>query len=50
MLWDAETQDRRQEFLEHTDWIRSVKFHPNGTSLASGSDDKTIKMFDLRTN
>ena len=27
-----------------------MKFHPNGTSLASGSDDKRIKVFDLRSN
>ena len=27
-----------------------MKFHPNGTSLASGSEDQKIKVFDLRSN
>jgi len=33
----------------HTDWVRSVTFSPDGTSLVSGSDDKTVKLWDVQT-
>ena len=30
----------------HSDWIMSVAFSPDGTKIVSGSDDKTIKVWD----
>ena len=30
----------------HSDFIRSVAFSPDGTKIVSGSDDKTIKVWD----
>ena len=30
----------------HSDWIRSVAFSPDWTKIVSGSDDKTIKVWD----
>ena len=33
----------------HSDWIRSVAFSPDGTKIVSGSDDKTIKVWDFGT-
>ena len=30
----------------HGTWIRSVAFSPDGTKIVSGSDDKTIKVWD----
>ena len=30
----------------HGDYIRSVAFSPDGTKIVSGSDDKTIKVWD----
>ena len=31
----------------HSDIIRSVSFSPDGTKIVSGSDDKTIKVWDM---
>jgi len=33
----------------HTHWVKSVAFSPDGTSLVSGSFDKTIKLWDVQT-
>jgi len=31
----------------HSDWVQSVAFAPNGRWLASGSNDKTVKVWDV---
>jgi WD40 repeat protein len=33
----------------HNESVRSVNFSPDGTKLASGSDDKTIIIWDMKT-
>ena len=33
----------------HADWVRSVSFSSDGGTLASGSDDGTIKLWDVAT-
>ena len=33
----------------HTDWVSSLAFSPDGTSLVSGSVDETIKLWDIQT-
>ena len=31
----------------HSDWVTSVSFNPDGSVLASGSDDKTIILWSM---
>jgi len=33
----------------HTGWVRSLAFSLDGVSLLSGSDDKTVKLWDIQT-
>ena len=30
----------------HSDWVMSVAFSPDGTTIVSGSRDRTIKVWD----
>jgi general transcriptional corepressor TUP1 len=46
-IWDASTGNIVHMFRDHTDIVFSVVFSPSGTSLLSGSLDKTIKLWDL---
>lgn len=32
----------------HDNWVRGVVFHPGGKFLISASDDKTLRVWDLR--
>ncbi|KZP18434.1 hypothetical protein FIBSPDRAFT_745360, partial [Athelia psychrophila] len=37
-------------FEGHTGTVRSVAFSPNGKHIVSGSDDKTIQIFDMASS
>ena len=49
IIIDGVTGIQTAIFSGHTDWVLSLTFSQDGTSLASGSCDKTIKLWDVQT-
>ena len=47
MLWNVESQTVIATFEGHSECVNSVAFNHNGTILASGSEDKTIKLWNV---
>jgi len=47
-LWDASSAKSLQTFAGHESDINAVDFFPNGTAFATGSDDASCRLFDLR--
>ena len=40
---------QRRTFLGHTDWVNDVAFSPDGTQIATASNDATIKIWEVTT-
>lgn len=49
-VWDIRTGHSVRNFGGHLSDVNVVNFFPSGTAVASGSDDASIRMFDLRSS
>eukprot|EP01041_Mallomonas_annulata_P000959 gene959-1860_t len=47
-LWDVMQAQCLMVFTAHENWVRSVIFHPNGKYIISASDDKSIRIMDIK--
>ena len=48
-VWDVATGTEMVKLECHSDSVRSVSWSPDGTRLASGSYDNTVRVWDVAT-
>ncbi|KAF5925415.1 hypothetical protein HPG69_001860 [Diceros bicornis minor] len=50
IVWDMRSGQCVQAFETHESDINSVRYYPSGDAFASGSDDATCRLYDLRAD
>jgi WD40 repeat protein len=46
-IWHALTGGTLTTYTGHTDWVSTVGWSPDGKSVASGSWDKTVQVWEI---
>ena len=46
-LWKVESGEKIATLNGHTGWVNAVAFSPNGSTLISGGDDETLRIWDV---
>lgn len=46
-VWLVHGQKFLATLAGHINWVRSAEFHPDGGTIVSGSDDRTVRLWDL---
>lgn len=49
LLWEVETGQLVREFAGHTDWLQAAAFSPDGSRVATGAQDRTLRVWDTAT-
>lgn len=47
-VWEVAHGECLMQFEGHDNWVRALAFHPGGRFLYSSSDDKSVRLWDLR--
>ena len=48
-LWDTGTQRLKAILVGHTDAVKSIVYSADGTTIATGSSDRTVRLWDAAT-
>ena len=46
-VWNAESYSKVTELTAHNDWVRAVNVSPDGTRIATGSEDETVCVWSV---